>query len=722
MNIYLIRNKMKLLLQVFITLAVFFTFSLTALSEDPDPSFFIGAYAGYNINNHDLGFTNIEGSKNPLPATDKGVGNGMSFGGLFEINLGKQFSIDTRLGFSILNARSEMNENIDSTQVKDINPPFTVRTEQVTVYHFMDSKIQMAALEPVLAWKFFDGFKLSAGFRLGYLLTASFDNSDKIVRPENVTYLGGSTKRFEENDIEIPNKNSLQIQLESGLAYSMEISKSTFLTTGIRYYYPLTSLSKDVDWHVSNFQAALSLALPIFPPPVVSYDTLYKRDTTDEYVIGLNSETIVMTNTNRKLALEELDHEKIYWTVIYESYLRSIPRLAELACEIKALGIQADGAYTDNPVITVREVEFITETIPLLPYIFFMENNSELSESGIHTITPDQISNFDDENLQPKTLIVYYELLNIIGYRMKKFPNSNLRIIGCNNNLGPEKRNIKLSKSRAENVALYLHEVWGIDRKRLKTESRNLPKIPANNKVVDGQKENQRVEFYSDNENILSHIKIKSFTTELINPDILLLSTVDSEAGIKDWSAEISFNNNKLKEFNGTGQIPEKLSWSLDNSSIPEISGDAIAKLSVTDNTGQEQTSSAYFRVERDKIFEEGQYAPGRTITEKYYIIAHYAKSDLISNQTPFLNFVKSRINEKSKVTISGYADRTGTEQINHELANQRVDEVQNYLEIADDKLIKEPIGSTILLYDNDLPEGRCYSRTIRITISNEVE
>jgi hypothetical protein len=151
------------------------------------------------------------------------------------------------------------------------------------------------------------------------------------------------------------------------------------------------------------------------------------------------------------------------------------------------------------------------------------------------------------------------------------------------------------------------------------------------------------------------------------------------------------------------------------------MDADVDIVLSANDSVNQSSKSKTSCRVVHKHLKLSADEVSGATIIEKFYIIAHFGKSDIISNQLQFFEHIKSRIKPNSKVTISGFADRTGTTQINRNLATKRVEQVQDVLQVSADKLIRNPVGSDILLYDNDLPQGRCYSRTIQVVVETYI-
>ena len=70
-------------------------------------------------------------------------------------------------------------------------------------------------------------------------------------------------------------------------------------------------------------------------------------------------------------------------------------------------------------------------------------------------------------------------------------------------------------------------------------------------------------------------------------------------------------------------------------------------------------------------------------------------------------------------VTISGYTDALGDEIVNEKIALERAKAVSQRLQIRN--AIVRGIGEKEILYDNNLPEGRFYCRTVTITIETPI-
>jgi outer membrane protein OmpA-like peptidoglycan-associated protein len=107
----------------------------------------------------------------------------------------------------------------------------------------------------------------------------------------------------------------------------------------------------------------------------------------------------------------------------------------------------------------------------------------------------------------------------------------------------------------------------------------------------------------------------------------------------------------------------------------------------------------------------------------EYYslILFDYGKSDLGFEHKKVVDFVKGRLSEGSKLLIYGYTDSMGEEEVNLKLSDKRAKSVLKRLEISEN-INYEGKGESELLYDNSLPEGRFYCRTVTIDIETPIK
>ncbi|MFN5377422.1 MAG: hypothetical protein ACK5BQ_01500, partial [Ignavibacteria bacterium] len=148
-----------------------------------------------------------------------------------------------------------------------------------------------------------------------------------------------------------------------------------------------------------------------------------------------------------------------------------------LAADLKLKAQDAAGSFADTAVINVTQA-LGTRVYSLLPFIFFSRGSAAI-DRRYDQRTTDQalayrpttsvvLADTSSASDTKATLELYYNLLNIIGRRMRTdHPDATLSIKGYCDNQGVERNNTTLSYQRAVAVRNYLRDVWLIDTSRL---------------------------------------------------------------------------------------------------------------------------------------------------------------------------------------------------------------------------------------------------------------
>src|SRR5690606_24488779 len=149
--------------------------------------------------------------------------------------------------------------------------------------------------------------------------------------------------------------------------------------------------------------------------------------------------------------------------------------------EVKA-ALPVVGFSIDSPE-NLPGVRSTDESFPLSNYIFFNESSTEIpnryvqinstdteefQEGRVEMTTPEDFSGRSKRKMK-----VYYNILNILGDRMEKNPNSSITLVGSSQS-GPAD-----GKLMATSVKNYLVNVFAIDGSRIAVEGRTQPKIPS---------------------------------------------------------------------------------------------------------------------------------------------------------------------------------------------------------------------------------------------------
>jgi outer membrane protein OmpA-like peptidoglycan-associated protein len=372
------------------------------------------------------------------------------------------------------------------------------------------------------------------------------------------------------------------------------------------------------------------------------------------------------------------------------------------------------------------------ELYPLLNYVFFDLGSSEIPSRYNLFQNSSQIVNFTDTTIAGGTLDKYYHLLNIYGYRMKKFPKAKIDIVGCNDGTTKEEKRPGLSKERAENVYNYLKNVWGIDESRMKIVVRKKPKVISNLKDSLGIVENRRVEIISKEWEIMKPVFDKDPKT-FPQPETMKFTMKNGieNALVTKRRIEVKYGENPWKTLTDIGITDAETEWDWmnDDDEYPKEELPYQAKLVLTTTSGREcesdpinipvmQVTTTKKRVQRIKD----------TTIERYSLILFpFDRSDAGPlNERIMRDYVYDRCKPNSLIEVIGHTDVVGLYEHNQKLSVRRSNTVYKGImrktkgKFA--KIIKRGVGEDEPLYDNSLPEGRFYNRTVQVIIRTPIE
>ncbi|MDQ1264948.1 MAG: hypothetical protein QG635_98 [Bacteroidota bacterium] len=720
---------------LFIFLMIFISESYSQDSLAPELRIRYGIFGNFNYNIHLADFKRLPDVPSCCPNFQLGLGPAYSAGLLLEIPFSYGFSTQIRAGYFVYDG---LLTSTESTYLynngRSVDGEFEYR---------LDSKLAIVGLEPLLSFGIYDKLRLNIGINAGYLLTKTFEQYEQITKPEgSVTFLdslgsdsGDRIRNRYSGDLK--NASDFQAAALLGISYELPLNNSRSLLAApeILAGYSFTPVVSGLSWNVLTLRAGVAIKyapekkkeIYVPPPPEEIFKKERKIDTIEIvlYEPGFDSLKIGKGYFVQDTVRNIYDNRIIINQLALRTdtlFRRNPPKIA---ADIAAFGLGDDGSEQRNPVFIIDEFPLI-RLRPMLNYIFFEENSSELPSRYIK-LTSIETKEFQEDKLYHlESLPIYYNIINIIGKRLTKFPKANLYLTGCNSDLGEERGNKELSLKRAQSLKDYLVKTWGIADNRLIIQPpRNLPEKysrPYDN--PDMIEENRRVELRSDFREVLAYV-ITTDTLRTGNPPILRFRlSCESDAGVSNWRIQTFQANIPLKEFNGNSTVPEIQDWKFadDQKNVPKTEDYLEFVLKIKDRFNQEfKTPIKKIPIEQQTIHnKENLTSVEKTVDNYSLILFDFDKAELSEDNKWFIDLIKSRLRPNSIVTVSGYTDRTGDEDYNLKLSERRalaagkalghsIKEINNY-------------GEKQHLENNDLPEGRFYSRTVEIKVETPIE
>lgn len=168
--------------------------------------------------------------------------------------------------------------------------------------------------------------------------------------------------------------------------------------------------------------------------------------------------------------------------------------------------LTVENRLTSGPPTIELSESYRPGWLPLLPAVFF-DNPGDWTipqryvQFTSSSATADYADTTNVSDPWNRTL-KYYEILNVLGYRLRAYPDARLGLRGCHSAEGGESGGV--ARERALVIREYLERIWDIDTARL-------PLLPPTRRAdtLDSnplQEEGRRVEFVSEHPDLLAPV------------------------------------------------------------------------------------------------------------------------------------------------------------------------------------------------------------------------
>lgn len=369
--------------------------------------------------------------------------------------------------------------------------------------------------------------------------------------------------------------------------------------------------------------------------------------------------------------------------------------------------------------LEIRET-VVTQTFPLLPYLFF--DSASVTLASKYTFS-DATSSFDEKGLAKETLPIYYRMLDIIGARMGVMPRATLVITGTTDageGTTTEERT-SIATARAQNTADYLRKRWNIQSERLIVRAAAKPTNPSRQTYTEGAAENRRVELTSNDEALLGPVVHTRFNEYVpVQPRHDFSTSIRNPERAERWNLAVVHDGAVVGTRSGKLLPPEVLTFDLSQemtTKLGPVTGPVdtlVATLVVEQVDRGPATATAEFPLRKTVSNYE--------VSRLSLIVFDFDKSDISEqNREMMQRVVKAATGQGSTARIVGTTDKLGERDHNMELSLDRAKSVESFVRsIAPSLEIQEVkgVGPDQIPYDNSLPEGRFYCRTVSLQIT----
>jgi outer membrane protein OmpA-like peptidoglycan-associated protein len=391
-------------------------------------------------------------------------------------------------------------------------------------------------------------------------------------------------------------------------------------------------------------------------------------------------------------------------------------------------------------VIAPRHIpaeRIVREKFPLRNYVFFNAGSTDIPDRYV-LLTKGQVKDFKEDQLEmfvPKNLsgrssrqmVVYYNILNILGDRMWKNPSATVRLTGASME-GPED-----GKAMAESIKRYLIDIFGIDASRITSEGRVKPGIPSEQpggtKELDLLREGDRrvsiwsaspallMEFQSGDDARLKPVEIVTMQQAPLD-SYVFFNVEGGKTAFTSWSLEIRDDQGNVQNF---GPFTEDR-MNMPGKSILGVRPEGKYRITMIGLAKNGNT------IKKDTTVNMVLWAPPKNEeTMRFSVIYEFNESKTIPLYEKYLtDIVLPKIPTGGTVIIHGYTDVIGDEDYNRKLSLDRANDVKTIMENGLAKAGRSDVrfevygfgeDEKLSPFENKFPEERFYNRTVIIDI-----
>lgn len=379
----------------------------------------------------------------------------------------------------------------------------------------------------------------------------------------------------------------------------------------------------------------------------------------------------------------------------------------------------------------------IRETFPLRNYVFFNLGSTEIPDRYV-LLTKDQVKEFREDQLEvftPKELsgrskrqlVVYYNVLNILGDRMLRNPSATITLVGSSEK-GQED-----GSAMAESVRQYMTSVFGIEAGRISLEGRYKPKIPSEQpggilELALLREDDRRVSVESSSPALL--MEFQSGPDAPLKPVEIIgvqEAPIDSYVSFNVEGAKEAFSSWSMEITDETGKILYFGPYTEEKVAIPGKSilgvrheGDYMAVMIGQKKSGKTLKKEAPVHIVL-------WTPPKNEEMMRFSVIFEFNDSRSIMIYEKYLTeIVTPKIPKGGTVIIHGHTDIIGKEAHNLTLSLDRANEVRGIMEKALSNAGRSDVrfevkgygeDQNLAPFENKFPEERFYNRTVIIDI-----
>lgn len=654
-----------------VTLAVCIT-DLAAQPTVAQPTYEAGVVAGGAYNIHSAQFSKLGTFPSCCPEFTGGSGLGWYAGAWYGWRLTPSVTLLGRLTASSEQGLLSYQERSFVADLRD-----TAKVVNALFQHDLRASLLSIGIEPLLAVRVVGSLDLMIGARAGVVVTRRFQQTETLTEPADYGAFLGDDRVWVDTQADIPLASTLRFTGVAGVRYVLPVGRrgNSFFAPELSVHLPLSGVANSVTWSVTQVRLGIAFGWapappdaplpppsPPPPPPVIAF--------------------------------------------------------APPLVNVRLVGIDVDGSELPDQSVRVEQTQ-VTTLHPMLGHVYFDDAQSVLPNryrTGIERARRDTLRLLPREALHAE--------LYFIAQRMARNPHARLTLTGTTAGIGAD-QGARLTRARALSVRDMLVEL-GVAGDRIDVQSRSTPqKMTSASDTAESRlaiEENRRVEIVASSPDIMAPLTLGSTDVDVSPSSYRIVSSIASVLPITSASIELRQAERVLTRADRPRVPGDTIEVTLSDDDIAALSDEPlVATVIARDSIGQTSSAQATVRVEVSAISKGRVENLGTTQIERYQLILFDFNDVTVSGANArLLALIRSRISPTTRVRIVGATDVMGSSEYNADLSLRRAREVARQLQISDPEIVGS--GEQDSRFDNSLPEGRAYNRTVIVELINSAK
>ena len=473
-----------------------------------------------------------------------------------------------------------------------------------TLRHNLQTSMTLFGAMPYVRYEPTQWLSIGAGLPLYGVTESRYSQTMVFADPAGIRFVDGSLEQLTAKG-DVPNRRTIVPMVTMFAEGMLPVSSSGawVLVPRIGLTQSLATVTKDGAFNVRSISASIGLRYRIsiaspapespkqIPPesPKVK-DPLplairVERDTFVELTRGINETMTMLMNTVVDTIVERRDDGEEQKVVRRkETYRMAVPKPPSvLRAALQLRFVDDEGEVTQDARLSAVRVES-RRIVSFVPVIVFDKSSTQLPPR-YQLLTAQQARSWKEASISVASSGHWqYQILNVIGSRMKRLPSTTCTLVGADDGGSKE-----VASARMVALREYIATRFGINESRIRIghSSDGHGSLPAGS-----------VSFEQSSPELLAPIEFTVSTIETQLPRVQLVPDVISEAGVRTWTIEAKLKDAVVRTFTGVGSLPSTISWDMND----DIAAEAAFKVPIVltlhvDDVDEAQTDSDPLRI-----------------------------------------------------------------------------------------------------------------------------